>query len=120
MPSFFVWLTATDFSSVTFTSLIIILNCLFHFNKEISGDYNSKLRSYFFIFRISKSKWNFLFFNFELVTQKWKNKSLTIELVNRSEIFFFNFELVTQKWKNKSLIIELVTRSETFYFSTSS
>ena len=48
-----------------------------------------------------------------------ENKSTTIELVTRSEIFyFFNLELVTRKRKNKSLTIELVTQSSTFCFST--
>ena len=39
--------------------------------------------------RESNSKLNVLFFNFELVTLKQKNKSLTIELVTRSEIKYF-------------------------------
>ena len=34
--------------------------------------------------------------------------------------FIFNFELVTRKRKNKSLTMELVTRSEIKHFSTSS
>ena len=70
----------------------------------------------------------------ELVTRKRKNKSLTTELVTRSEIYIFelrvsnskrnflftDFELLTQTWKKKSLTFELVTQSETFYFLTSS
>ena len=55
----------------------------------------------FFIFQLqnSNSKCNILFFNFELVNRKWYKKSLTFELVIRSETTFFNFELVTRKQK---------------------
>ena len=39
-----------------------------------------------FTHRVTNSKWSFLFFSSELLTRQWKNKSLTFELVTRSEI----------------------------------
>ena len=63
-----------------------------------------------------------------------KNKSLTVELATRSEIFYFfnfnlkvtqkqnskslTFESVTRKRKNKSLIMDLGTRNKIQYFLT--
>ena len=51
--------------------------------------------------------------NFTFVTRKWKNKNYPIELVTWSGIFlFFSVELLNRKLKIKSLTMELVTRSE--------
>ena len=76
---------------------IKILNCIFHFTKEISSYYHSKSIFSIFIIQISNSKRNFSFFRCEFTTQKWKNLSLTMELATRSETLFFNFALVTRK-----------------------
>ena len=44
-----------------------------------------------------------------------------IQTVIFKEFFsFINFTVVTRKWENKSASIELVTRSEIFHFLTSS
>ena len=48
-----------------------IMNCIiYHFNKEISNDYDSRSTFYFFSFPVGNFKCNLIFFNFEFVTRK--------------------------------------------------
>ena len=84
-----------------------MINCLmYHFNKKISNDYDSRSIFWFFSFPASNFKCNLIFFNVEFAIRKQNNKSVTFESVTRSEFFHFSTS------KCKFLVLDLVSNSK--------